>query len=132
VSANNRAVGGVQTRRGTGSPPPHDTRGVRSHYRVTIPRAALGAGGDLLLSITNGTGSWVMWERIRLVEPNFFAWANLGLPGRPPALSGLLLAGSLGGLLLCSAGTGRGGFRPRALLQRGGPTLALIPLAVAY
>jgi hypothetical protein len=96
----------IQTRAGTGLPPPHEVRGVRSHYDVALPPAPPGPG-PLILSITNVSGSWIMWERIQLVQLGpILAVEHLarGLLSAKPAAA--VLAGSLGALALLELRTG--------------------------
>ncbi len=90
----------IHTRRGTGRPPPHRERGVRSHYRVTLPAAASRAAAEPTLTITTTSGSWIMWERIRLTEGRPTpALGHLARAGPPPLLPALLLGASLAALV---------------------------------
>src|SRR5262245_6561266 len=100
VAVDEATVAVVRTRRGTGLPPPHGERGERSHYRVTVPPAERRAAGPSILTITTTSGSWVMWERIRMTEhlPTL-ALSHLTHVGPPPLLSAVLLGASLGALL---------------------------------
>jgi hypothetical protein len=99
VQVDETVVTRIQTRAGTGLPPPHENRGVRAHYRVRIPASARAGVTDLL--VVNEAGSWVMWERLRLVEARrSITWTRWGLPGPPPPLSGALLAGGLAALVV--------------------------------
>ena len=46
--------------------------------------------GGVVLSVTNAAGSWIMWERLRLVEAPTFALAHLGLARPLPGPSAAL------------------------------------------
>lgn len=130
VEVNGVALASVQMQPGTGLPPPHEARGVRSHYSVRIPDRALAGAGEVSLGLSNGAGSWVMWERIRLVEAKrTFAWTALRRAGPPPRLSGAFLAASLGSALLASLHAARA---PRVRWRIGGPAVALVLLGLAY
>jgi hypothetical protein len=121
VSLGDRPIRDVQTRRGTGLPPPHANRGVRSHYRVRIPAPGAGTPEPAVLSVTSVAGSWIVWDRVRLVEDPTFALAHLGLAGRLPRSSAALLALGLGLVVLA-----RGA---RWLPAAAGATLLLLLLA---
>jgi hypothetical protein len=127
------AAEGWQVRRqfepGTGLPPPHRDRGRRHVYRVRVP--APEAAGPWILTLTNEDGSWVMWERIRLVEARATpAWAHLGLAGPLPWPSAALLAGSLVLLGVAAALTERARGWTGALIGLGGPAVALAVAAL--
>ncbi len=124
VSLGDRTVRDVRTRRGTGLPPPHGDRGTRSRYEVRIPPPPAVLPGPAVLSVTNVAGSWIMWERVRLVEAPAFALAHLGRAGGLPAPSAALLAVSLALVVLARRPTSR--FIPTAA------TAALFVLLLAW
>jgi hypothetical protein len=112
----------VQTEPGTGLPPPHGERGTRRRYDVRIaPRAG---PGPWSLSVTNEAGSWVMWERLRLVEEaRRLDIAHLARrEPLPPASLGALVAGLA--VLLPGAVRAGGG-------RATGPLLALAAAGLA-
>jgi hypothetical protein len=101
IALDQAVVAVVHTRRGTGRPPPHHGQGVRSRYQVTVPSPTRdAAAGGATLSITATSGSWVMWERIRLRErlPTL-APGELARAGPPPLISALALGASLAALV---------------------------------
>ncbi len=136
VAVNGTTVKTIQTRAGHGLPPPHAGRGARSRYEVRIPPAALGPlgpGATARLSITNAAGSWIMWERVRLVEADWsLAWTHLHRRRPLTPVAAGLLAASLGSLALARArAAGRVGW-PRRVASASGPALALLLLGVTH
>jgi hypothetical protein len=131
VRLNEAVVGTLQTRQGTGTPPPHDTRGTRSRYQVRIPPVTAGSSAATL-SVTNDQGSWVMWEGVRLEDTGAsFAWSHLGAAGvRAPLVGGALVV-SLAALLIGSLTASRG-LGKRARLGAAGSALALAALVLTY
>lgn len=104
--------------------------GGRARYRIRISAPALGDGSEVRLAIVNEFGSWVAWERIRLVDARGrFALAHLARRGRFPPRAASLLAASLAVLLLW--GLASSPVSPdRWLLRVAGPALALILLGL--
>jgi len=120
----------IQTRPGTGLPPPHKERGTRHRYRVGIPAAP--RSGPWSLTLTNEAGSWVMWKRIRLLnEARTLEAAHLSLPGPPPT-SLALLAGSFVVLLPGTLGRRRPRNGTAALRHASGPVAALLVTWLAW
>jgi hypothetical protein len=124
---NQTLIGTVDTRPGTGKPPPHQTHGVRSQYAIGVPASATGPS---VLAITNDGGSWVMWERIELRETrSSFAWDHFGITGRPPLSVLGFLTASLGAALLARVVAGIRGRGAKVRLAAAAGVLALVGVA---
>lgn len=126
LAVDHELVGIIRTSKGTGMPPREGAPTARSQYRVKIPRAHLALLGDSVLSVSNDAGSWIMFDRLRLVETDRrFAWSHLASRTPLPSPGAALLALSLGIVLSSILALSRGR-RRSALLAVGAATLLLV------
>lgn len=97
--------------------------GVGPRHRIRVPSTALGDARDVSLGIVTDSGPGVVLERARLVEATpSFAWAHLARRGPLPRESAILLAASLGSLLVWAW--------PR-VPDAAGPAIGLLLLSLA-